>query len=205
MRLQRRQRLADVVVPACQWLIRPPLQQHPAPAAIAQIHQTDGGICITSGKGHLKDRAAVVAAEFGHRRRLAHMGIILSQYRDQGGYCRHIADLAQRRRRRVPHARRRLAKHRDQRFDRTRIADLPQTCPTLRQVVRWRGQLGGFSGRKGDGEPGATCCGAVGCACRTFPSPFPLCITAKMWVMDREGAENHRFYNHRFYNHRVWG
>jgi hypothetical protein len=29
--------------------------------------------------------------------------------------------------------------------------------PTLRQAVRWLGQLGGFRGRKSDGEPGTTC------------------------------------------------
>ena len=31
---------------------------------------------------------------------------------------------------------------------------LPAQPPTLRQVVRWIAQLGGFLGRKGDGEPG---------------------------------------------------
>jgi hypothetical protein len=31
---------------------------------------------------------------------------------------------------------------------------LPPTPPTLRQVTRWIAQLGGFLGRKGDGEPG---------------------------------------------------
>jgi len=31
---------------------------------------------------------------------------------------------------------------------------LPKTPPTLNQAVRWIGQLGGFLGRKGDGEPG---------------------------------------------------
>jgi len=31
---------------------------------------------------------------------------------------------------------------------------LPQTPPTVRQAVRWIAQLGGFLGRKGDGEPG---------------------------------------------------
>ena len=31
---------------------------------------------------------------------------------------------------------------------------LPSTVPTLHQAVRWIGQLGGFLGRKGDGEPG---------------------------------------------------
>jgi hypothetical protein len=30
----------------------------------------------------------------------------------------------------------------------------PETPPTLRQAVRWIAQLGGFLGRKGDGEPG---------------------------------------------------
>jgi Transposase Tn5 dimerisation domain len=30
----------------------------------------------------------------------------------------------------------------------------PQQPPTLGQVVRWIAQLGGFLGRKGDGEPG---------------------------------------------------
>ena len=31
----------------------------------------------------------------------------------------------------------------------------PAQPPSLRQAVRWIGQLGGFLGRKGDGEPGA--------------------------------------------------
>jgi len=31
---------------------------------------------------------------------------------------------------------------------------LPQQAPRLRQAVRWIGQLGGFIGRKSDGEPG---------------------------------------------------
>jgi hypothetical protein len=31
----------------------------------------------------------------------------------------------------------------------------PEKPPSLRQAVRWVGQLGGFLGRKGDGEPGA--------------------------------------------------
>jgi Transposase Tn5 dimerisation domain len=30
---------------------------------------------------------------------------------------------------------------------------LPKESPTLRQAVRWIAQLGGFLGRKGDGEP----------------------------------------------------
>jgi len=33
---------------------------------------------------------------------------------------------------------------------------LPDTLPTVRQAVRWIAQLGGFLGRKGDGEPGIT-------------------------------------------------
>jgi len=32
----------------------------------------------------------------------------------------------------------------------------PKTLPTVRQVVRWIAQLGGFLGRKSDGEPGIT-------------------------------------------------
>jgi hypothetical protein len=35
-----------------------------------------------------------------------------------------------------------------------RIATPPSTAPTLAQAVRWLGQLGGFIGRKSDGEPG---------------------------------------------------
>jgi hypothetical protein len=35
-----------------------------------------------------------------------------------------------------------------------RTPAVPQTPPSLRQAVRWLGQLGGFLGRKGDGEPG---------------------------------------------------
>ncbi len=37
-----------------------------------------------------------------------------------------------------------------------RRANLPTTPPTVRQAVRWIAQLGGFLGRKGDGEPGIT-------------------------------------------------
>ena len=33
---------------------------------------------------------------------------------------------------------------------------LPQTPPTVRQAVRWMAQLGGFLGRKRDGQPGVT-------------------------------------------------
>jgi hypothetical protein len=32
----------------------------------------------------------------------------------------------------------------------------PQTAPSVRQAVRWIAKLGGFLGRKGDGEPGPT-------------------------------------------------
>ncbi len=37
-----------------------------------------------------------------------------------------------------------------------RTSTLPETVPTVRQVVRWIAQLGGFLGRKCDGEPGVT-------------------------------------------------
>lgn len=37
-----------------------------------------------------------------------------------------------------------------------RTATPPVEVPTLRTAVRWLGQLGGFLGRKGDGEPGVT-------------------------------------------------
>jgi hypothetical protein len=37
-----------------------------------------------------------------------------------------------------------------------RVATPPATAPTLRTAVRWIAQLGGFLGRKGDGEPGVT-------------------------------------------------
>ena len=37
-----------------------------------------------------------------------------------------------------------------------RVAIPPVSVPTLRQAVRWIGQLGGFQGRKHDGEPGVT-------------------------------------------------
>jgi hypothetical protein len=37
-----------------------------------------------------------------------------------------------------------------------RTAVLPGTPPTVRHAVRWIAQLGGFLGRKGDGEPGIT-------------------------------------------------
>jgi len=37
-----------------------------------------------------------------------------------------------------------------------RTSELPETLPTVHQVVRWIAQLGGFLGRKGDGEPGVT-------------------------------------------------
>ena len=33
---------------------------------------------------------------------------------------------------------------------------VPKTCPTVRQAVRWIAQLGGFLGRKSDGQPGTT-------------------------------------------------
>jgi hypothetical protein len=35
-----------------------------------------------------------------------------------------------------------------------KTTQLPQSVPTVRQAVRWIAQLGGFLGRKGDGEPG---------------------------------------------------
>lgn len=35
-----------------------------------------------------------------------------------------------------------------------KTSQLPDTIPTVRQAVRWIAQLGGFLGRKGDGEPG---------------------------------------------------
>jgi hypothetical protein len=37
-----------------------------------------------------------------------------------------------------------------------RVAVAPEKPPTVRQAVRWIGQLGGFQGRKRDGEPGVT-------------------------------------------------
>ena len=37
-----------------------------------------------------------------------------------------------------------------------RVAVAPPKPPTLRQAVRWIAQLGGFLGRKGDGEPGVS-------------------------------------------------
>jgi hypothetical protein len=37
-----------------------------------------------------------------------------------------------------------------------RTTSLPESPPTVRQAVRWIAQLGGFLGRKGDGEPGIT-------------------------------------------------
>jgi hypothetical protein len=37
-----------------------------------------------------------------------------------------------------------------------RVALAPAKPPSLRQAVRWLAQLGGFVGRKGDGEPGVT-------------------------------------------------
>jgi len=37
-----------------------------------------------------------------------------------------------------------------------RVSLAPPKPPTLRQAVRWIAQLGGFQGRKGDGEPGVT-------------------------------------------------
>jgi hypothetical protein len=35
-----------------------------------------------------------------------------------------------------------------------KTTQLPQSVPTVRQAVRWIAQLGGFLGRKGDGQPG---------------------------------------------------
>jgi hypothetical protein len=37
-----------------------------------------------------------------------------------------------------------------------RVAIAPTKPPTLYQAVRWIAKLGGFQGRKGDGEPGVT-------------------------------------------------
>jgi hypothetical protein len=37
-----------------------------------------------------------------------------------------------------------------------KTTQLPARPPTLAQAVRWIAMLGGFLGRKGDGEPGAT-------------------------------------------------
>ena len=37
-----------------------------------------------------------------------------------------------------------------------RVALAPAKVPSLRQAVRWIAQLGGFLGRKQDGEPGVT-------------------------------------------------
>jgi hypothetical protein len=37
-----------------------------------------------------------------------------------------------------------------------KTGELPKEKPTVRQVTRWIAQLGGFLGRKGDGEPGPT-------------------------------------------------
>lgn len=37
-----------------------------------------------------------------------------------------------------------------------RTTRLPDTVPTVRQVVRWIATLGGFLGRTGDGDPGVT-------------------------------------------------
>jgi hypothetical protein len=37
-----------------------------------------------------------------------------------------------------------------------RTPSLPSTPPTVRQAVQWIAQLGGFLGRKRDGEPGIT-------------------------------------------------
>lgn len=36
----------------------------------------------------------------------------------------------------------------------SKSSEIPKTAPSLRQAVRWIGQLGGFIGRKSDGEPG---------------------------------------------------
>jgi hypothetical protein len=37
-----------------------------------------------------------------------------------------------------------------------RVAIAPSKPPSLHQAVRWIAKLGGFQGRKGDGEPGVT-------------------------------------------------
>lgn len=37
-----------------------------------------------------------------------------------------------------------------------RVARAPTTPPSLAQAVRWIAKLGGFQGRKGDGDPGVT-------------------------------------------------
>jgi hypothetical protein len=35
-------------------------------------------------------------------------------------------------------------------------SEMPESVPTVHQVIRWIAQLGGFLGRKSDGEPGVT-------------------------------------------------
>ena len=37
-----------------------------------------------------------------------------------------------------------------------RTTKLPEKLPTVKEAIRWIGQLGGFLGRKGDKEPGIT-------------------------------------------------
>jgi len=41
-------------------------------------------------------------------------------------------------------------------YYRAKIDKFPSKLPTVRQAVRWIAQLGGFLGRKSDGEPGIT-------------------------------------------------
>ena len=46
---------------------------------------------------------------------------------------------------------------------------LPSTPPNVREITRLTAELGGFLGRKGDGEPGSTTLNAVCNACKTSP------------------------------------
>ena len=63
----------------------------------------------------------------------------------------------------------------------------------LRQAVRWIGCLGGFLARRGDGEPGVTCCGEAFSISRSSRSCTGSCALPprnhKMWVKINPGSE----------------
>lgn len=59
----------------------------------------------------------------------------------------------------------------------------PSTAPTVRQAVRWIAQLGGFLGRKGDGEPGPT---------TLWRGLEQLQAMTKMWLLCHRDRKNRR-------------
>ncbi len=62
---------------------------------------------------------------------------------------------------------------------------LPKAPPSLHQAVRWIGQLRGFLGRKGDGEPGVKVLGRGWTRLQDIVETWKLFNSSpqKMWVM----------------------